>query len=357
MSGVKVFPVPADLSLVARLEPRLAEVSAKAAAIDQGLHDLRQCLAMLGEAKLLSLGADGSGTLADQAFVIRALARECMSTAFATWAQRMTIGYLSGWGSNSLQGQLLADLTTGKRPGATAMATAFQDVLGLREVPITAAFTGDDVVLNGTLPWASNVFADGAVVVLPARTTDGRRLIIAITTDLAGVELPPYPPLLALGSTASTSVHLTDVRVPSAWILTDRFTDFLADVRPTFLLLQTAFCLGLTDAALAGADGHLDGLESVFVDDHVRLVSEREGLDAQHEILLATDGPASAQHLKLRLAAATLTVEATRHESKVCGGAGYLATSSVARRLREATFLPIQSPTEAQLRWELSRFV
>jgi len=357
VSSVQVLPVQAGLSLTTRLAPCVAEVSAKAGAIDQGVHDLRECLSMLGAAELLSLGAHGSGTLADQAFVIRTLARECLSTAFATWAQRMTIGYLARWGSDELQTQLLAELITGKRPGATAMATAFQDVLGLREVPITAELQGDEVVLNGTIPWASNVFADGAVVVLPARVKDGSRLIVAVTTDLAGIKLPPYPPLLALGSTASTSVRLTDVRVPSAWILTDRFTDFLGDVRPSFLLLQTAFCLGLTDAALAGADGPFDGLESVFVSDHRQLMGERDALDAHHGVLLALDGPATDQHLRLRLAAGSLAVEATRHESKVCGGAGYLATSPVARRLREATFLPIQSPTEAQLRWELSRFV
>jgi len=42
-------------------------------------------------------------------------------------------------------------------------------------------------------------------------------------------------------------------------------------------------------------------------------------------------------------------------EAKVLGGRGFLATSGTARRLREVAFLPIQSPTEAQLLTELSR--
>ena len=46
---------------------------------------------------------------------------------------------------------------------------------------------------------------------------------------------------------------------------------------------------------------------------------------------------------------------ATRIEATVRGGTGYLAASAVSRRLREAAFLPIQAPTEGQLRWELSR--
>jgi alkylation response protein AidB-like acyl-CoA dehydrogenase len=57
----------------------------------------------------------------------------------------------------------------------------------------------------------------------------------------------------------------------------------------------------------------------------------------------------------LRLEVGRLGVDATRHEVTVRGGAGYLAGGATARRFREAAFLPIQSPTEAQLRWELSR--
>ena len=38
------------------------------------------------------------------------------------------------------------------------------------------------------------------------------------------------------------------------------------------------------------------------------------------------------------------------------GGAGYVAKSPTARRLREASFLPVQSPTEGHLRYELSKY-
>ena len=36
--------------------------------------------------------------------------------------------------------------------------------------------------------------------------------------------------------------------------------------------------------------------------------------------------------------------------------AGYVASSPTARRLREASFLPVQSPTEGHLRFELSKY-
>lgn len=361
MSAVEIDMAPAPTA-----PPTLAAVTnavaARASALDSGDADVRASLAELGQAGLLHLGVpEGPGQpvrpggLGEQAEVIRSVARVCLATAFSTWAQRMTIGYLSAWGSPEVRGELLPELITGRRAGATAMATAFQDALGLREVTVTATEQGDEVVLDGSIPWASNLFADGAVVVLPARMEDGRRRIVALTTDLPGVQLSGYPPLLALGSTASTSVKLEGVRIPASWVLTDRFLDFLADVRPSFLLLQTAFCLGIADAALDGAAGRFTGPATVLEPDHDALSHRRDELTSTHHALLAGDRPADEHLVRLRLHAGQLGVDATRHEAGVRGGAGYLAGSPVARRLREAAFLPIQSPTEAQLRWELSR--
>jgi alkylation response protein AidB-like acyl-CoA dehydrogenase len=358
MSAVRLDPSSrrTEAGTIAGLDAVVAAVEERAAAVDRGASDVRPALRELGAAGLLALGTPAQpGDLTDQAEVIRTLARSCMSTAFSAWAQRMAIGYLSAWGTEELRTSLLPQLVTGARTGATAMATAFQDALGLREVSVTAREQDGEVVLDGMIPWASNLFADGAVVVLPARTVDGRRLIVAVTTDVAGVQLPAYPPLLALGTTASTSMKLEGVRIPAAWVLTDRFLDFLADVRPSFLLLQTAFCLGIADAALDGATGRFTGPAVVLEADHDALLARRDDLAADHARLLARGGPADEATVRLRLHAGRLGVDATRHEAGVRGGAGYLAGSPVARRLREAAFLPIQSPTEAQLRWELTR--
>jgi alkylation response protein AidB-like acyl-CoA dehydrogenase len=353
MSGAAVIAPLTDPTIDTVVE----EVAATARAVDAGEHDVRPALTALGTAGLLDLGTvDGHGTLAEQAAVLRRLAGVCMASAFSAWAQHMAIDYIDAWGSPELKADVLPDLTAGTRPGATAMATAFQDALGLREIGITDDDEGDDgIVLDGLVPWASNLFADGAVVVLPARTSSGRRLIVAIRTDQAGVTVNPHPPLLALGSTASTSLQLDGVRVPSTHVLTDRFLDFLADVRGPFLLLQTAFCLGIAEAALASAGGRPLGPDDVLADDHRELSDRLAARTSDHARLLARGRQSDTEVVALRLAAGRLGVEATRHEANAAGGAGYLATSATARRLREAAFLPIQSPTEAQLRWELSR--
>jgi alkylation response protein AidB-like acyl-CoA dehydrogenase len=56
-----------------------------------------------------------------------------------------------------------------------------------------------------------------------------------------------------------------------------------------------------------------------------------------------------------RLEVARMAQLAVDVELRVAGGGGYRASSSTARRLREAAFLPIQSPTEGHLLFELER--
>jgi alkylation response protein AidB-like acyl-CoA dehydrogenase len=359
VSAPSALTADAAIGTSADLTEALAEVlvtvAERAGATDRAETDVRPALAELGAAGLLTLGAPGhGGSLADQAEVLRSLSRVCMSTAFSAWAQRLAIEYLAGWGTDLLRREMLPALAAGTRPAATAMATAFQDALGLRELGVTARPDADGVVLDGSVPWASNLF-DGAVVVLPARATDGRRLIVAVRTDTPGVTLPPYPSLLALDATASTSLRLDGARIPADWVLTDRFLDFLTTVRTPFLLLQSAFCLGIADAALGSAAGRFDGAAQMLEADHDDLVARRDRLSAEHARLLARGGNADGSTVRLRLDAGRLGVDATRHEVTVRGGAGYLAGGATARRFREAAFLPVQSPTEAQLRWELSR--
>jgi alkylation response protein AidB-like acyl-CoA dehydrogenase len=99
----------------------------------------------------------------------------------------------------------------------------------------------------------------------------------------------------------------------------------------------------------------LTGLNATFAD-------EAAALQARHtsvrERLLAhcaqPQAAAIPDLLRLRLDGAQTAGEAARLETTVCGGAAYAIGSPVNRRLREAAFLPIQSPTEGQLRWELS---
>ncbi|MFC4947283.1 hypothetical protein [Pseudonocardia sp. GCM10023141] len=323
--------------------PVVDRFRATAGDVDRGHADLRDGLRFLGAAGLLDTGLDAGVAL------VEAIAGECMSSAFSLWAQRMVLAFLPP------EAAPRPGLADGTVVGSTAMAPALRDVAGIEPVPVLATPAGTGLRLDGPIRWASNLFPD-AVVVLPARLPDGGRAVVRIGLGDPGVQVKPAPELLALSATASSSVRLDGVEVGPDAILSTDLPGFVRVIRPAFLLSQTAFCAGLAARAVEGAAEHAVGINAdlagdvAFVAARVRSVRER-----LHAWAADPAEPGRAELLQLRLDAAGAAGEATRLESTTSGGAGFMATSDVSRRLREAAFLPVQSPTEGQLRWELSR--
>jgi len=332
-----------------------AIVADRAEALDAGDLNVRSDLARFGEAGFFepALREDG---LPELVSLIELTAASSLAVGFSLWAHTMAVTYLAHAPAPAREGRLDA-LSRGARAGVTAMAAGLKQVAGLGPVPLVADGPDHDLRISGPIHWASNVF-DDALIVLPARRPDGTTLVAVVDANLPGITINPPPDLMALGATASTSLRLHDVPVAPEQIVTTDLASFVSSIRPTFLLLQTAFCVGVADAALRGA-GHASGrLAEQFG-------AERAELDAQLHRLRGTlfslagrsHAAGVAEIIRLRLDAATTAVDATRLESTLAGGAGYATRSAANRRFREAAFLPIQSPSEGQLRWELSRYV
>lgn len=342
MTTVLRSGLPADLSeeIASRFARRAADVDAGGADIFEGLRYLAQ--------HDLVGGVD----LPTQAAAVRTVSSGCMASAFALWAQVMVVNYLD----RSSSPQLVPCAERIRRAvlaGSTAMAGAFQDADGYRPLGTTYRRDGHVVVLDGVIRWASNLRADGFVMVLAARGEDGGRLVVAVPSEAEGLVIRPQPELLALGGTASSSVELSGVRVAPEWILTEDLGTFVDAVRPAFLLLQSAFCLGIADAALLSITDRIGGAFDGYRVQRRELLARRAELDERHERLLTTD-PTARSLVEIRLDTAALAQDAVSLEMRVVGGAGYVATSPTARRLREAAFLPVQSPTEGHLRWKLA---
>lgn len=340
--GPAAAPVPAEVT---------DRFRACARDVDQCRADVREGLRRLGDLDLLG------GRLDARVALVEAVARECMSSAFSLWAQEMVIDYLVRCGAEE---SVVEPLRRGTTIGVTAMAPALRDVAGIEPVPVVGTPRGDGgLTLSGPIRWASNLF-DGALVVSPARLPDGGRAVVRFRIGEPGVHVAPSPDLLALNATASSSVTLDGVEIAPQNVLARDLPGFVKGVRPAFLLTQTAFCAGLAARAAAGAAAHATGLNAELLPDvddvTARVASVRARLHGWAAGDPATAVPGPADLLRLRLDAAGVAIDATRLEATTRGGAGYVAGGEVSRRLREAAFLPIQSPTEGQLKWELSRY-
>lgn len=352
---------PTELSPLVLDTELTATVIDNSKAVDKAELSARYILELLADRNLLSVGAprNSGGGLLEMARIIRELSRHDLSVAFSVWAHRMSIEYLKASGTGFAL-DLAAQLEQAQRPGVTGMAGAFKEAAGCGEIDLAAQPVAGGIRVNGKLRWASNLYED-AVIVTAARTEAGEQLLIALGAETPGVTLGAPFTLLGLNATASAWVSFEDVFIPEEQILTREFTEFIRAVRPTFVTLQISECLGLAEAAIAAAAQRLTGVNEVFAGDVAEETEKIAALIARQEAIAVRVNVEGAQPvtpvelLELRLESARAAVAATALEVRVAGGAGYAKSSPTSRRFREASFIPVQSPSESQLKWELAR--
>jgi alkylation response protein AidB-like acyl-CoA dehydrogenase len=342
--------------VVAFLEPRAGEVDACQADLRDGVAFLQaECLATAD-------GAEGPNTdLTRVAETVATAATADMSTAFALWCQRMVLEYLAQTPAGSpLRTRLLPRLARTELLGSTALAAAMAHHVSGVPLTVTWRRDGGQIVLDGRITWASNLRPQGfALVTAAAHADDGHEIFVAIPGEAEGFQVAPHPQLLALQSTYSSSATLHGVRLPEENVITEDFGAFITRVRPPFLLLQSSFCWGLADRALSEAAVLLRdtrGPNQVLQPDLTALEETAARLAGTLRRAAATRGRdlPIRDVVRLRLEAAQLATASVALEAKAAGGRGYVVSCATARRLREAAFLPIQAPTEGQLRWELA---
>ena len=331
----------------------LALAAEHADAVDAGERSPFENLREIAKDGLLTLGRTGS--LLPQVSVAFDLASQDATTGFSLWAHRSTIAFFDAVNRELPEG--LAEATTS---GTTAMAAAYKEAAGIGPIKVLGDLVEGGVKLNGTVSWASNLYPNG-VIVLPVAVQNAQeghpdRYIVTVRQDVPGLKVAYHRNLLALNGTESGTIIFEDVFVPTEDILTKDFVGFLAKVTAPFLLVQSAFCLGLAAGALQSAAEHLQVSGGIFKQEFEGLLGTYRTL--RDTLLRLAAEPENAQKrdlLQLRLDVSHLATAATHCELQTVGGAGYVAGSPTARRVREVTFLPVQSPTEGHLRYELAK--
>src|SRR5437879_391168 len=204
--------------------------------------------------------------------VIRLISVECMSTGFSLWAHRMAIEYLLT-AATPFSTVVVQTLLAGATPGVTAMAAAFKEAAGCGSLELTATAVAGGYEVSGPIRWASNLY-DDSIMITAVRADSGEKLIVALPLDTPGVAVGDHFDLLAMGSTASSYLNLKAAYVPAEQVLSRDVDGFLQAVRPTFLVLQSAMCLGLTRTTVEQSRLSLTGVNEVFGADIHRIAGK-----------------------------------------------------------------------------------
>jgi hypothetical protein len=157
-------------------------------------------------------------------------------------------------------------------------------------------------------------------------------------------------------------VLIRDTFVPHADVLSDDARSFVAKIRNGFVLLQTGFGIGV---ALGAARSMREDPVGRRLAVHLPLGPEQ--IDARCDALLqrvnslasihqSTDHSLFLDVLRLRLDVSWLALEAAQSAMLQFGARGYLVNSEPARRLREAQFVAVVTPSVKHITAELAKY-
>lgn len=344
-------------------------LAARAHDIDRGAYpaDLLRQLAAAG-AMSAHLRRD-DGTPGDYGLAIRAIAeaaRVCGATGFMMWCQSVAGLYMQASGNPGLTGERLARHVHGQTLGGTGMSNPMKSYAQIESLLLKAEAVDGGYVVNGALPWVSNLAADhyfGVVAqVVDAGGSTGREVMFMLRCDAPGVTLKPCPEFSGMEGTGTYSVQCKDLFIGADDIVADPARPLIARIRGGFVLLQCGIAAGIIQGAIDSmwaVEPQLGHVNQFLEDRPAELQAEFDALVARILTLAATPDDPSVDYfidvLDARAHGAELALRATTSALMHQGARGYLMQSAVQRRVREAQFVAIVTPAIKHLRKEIAR--
>jgi len=339
------------------VEPAAADVDATGAFP-------RAAVSALGTAGLLGLmsatdvGGKGAG-LGDAAAVVRRLASSCGSTAMVACMHYSAVAAIEQLGPKDVREAIAA--------GEHLSTLAFSET-GSRSqfwAPLsTATADGDDVVLDASKSWITSAGQANSYVwsSRPVSAASGATLWL-VPANADGLSVPSAFDGLGLRGNASSPVSAKGVRVPASARLGDDGGGLdiaLGVVLPVFQILNASCSLGMMDAGMGKAIGHvtsarLEHLDQTLADQPVvrqHVARMRNLADAASTLVddaasALSEGRADAplRMLQSKAVAGSTALDVLDLAMRVGGGAAFRKDIGIERHFRDARAASVMAPT------------
>ena len=313
----------------------------------------------------VELGGGGRGLKATLQGM-EAVSSECLSTGFCVWCQMVCGWYIQHGASDFLKRQVLPQVLAGARMGATGLSNPMKHFAGIEKINLVARHEPGGYRVSGVLPWVSNVSPEGYFAFVAA-VEDGPhagKYLMAVTPgDAPGVRLGDGGHFIALEGSSTMSARFEDAFVAHDWILAAPCEEYIARVRPGFILGQAGFGLGLVESCvelMKKADKRTAHV-NCFLDDRVEhieanLEEARRFTWALAEEIGTGCSPEPARKgllrdvVQARLTASELSLRASQAAMLYAGASGYRLGGVPERKLRESYFVAVVTPAMKQLK-------
>lgn len=347
--------------ITAELAPKVVDIDLKGAYPGEFLKKLG-ALGGLASLTPIELGGSGRG-LSHAIAVIDEVSKQCVSTGFLLWAQYALQWYLVKSSNRALAAEMLPKMASGEILGGTAQSNSMKSCAGIEETRLKAQRVEGGYLVNGVLPWVSNIGPDHYFH-MGASLPGAPGLVIGLMHGgTPGLTLMQNAHFIGMEGTNTFACQFRDVFLADSQVVCqpEEFEGFRDRTKSAFILLQMGMGLGLIDACVAmmkRADrthAHVNRFLDVQAD---ALEAELDAARAATYALAAQiERDGSAPHVKatlqLRLTGSELSLKAANAAMLHLGAKGYLSNNAAQRRLREAYFIAIVTPAIKHLRKEL----
>ncbi|SEN36324.1 Acyl-CoA dehydrogenase [Duganella sp. CF517] len=342
----------------------LSTIAPAAQATDRDAVFPRAAIAALGRAGLLGLisaeavGGGGRG-LAEAAQVVERIARACPSTAMVVCMHYCATVVVEAFGAEAPR----RDIAAGRHLSTLAWSDGgsrshFWAPMG------TARRDGGHVVIDGSKTMVTSA-AEADSYVWSTGPADGAGVssLWLVERDSEGLGEAKFFDGLGLRGNRSSPLRADGVRVPAAALLGadgGGFDIMVGQVLPVFATLSASCSLGLMDAVLEAACGHvtaskLEHLDSALAElPTIRAYLARARIQADLVRTLRDDtvaalaaGRADAmlRVMQVKAAAAEYALEVSDTAMRVCGGAAFRKDLGIERYFRDARAASVMAPT------------
>ena len=358
---------------VSEVLPGLAQLIAKELApqvVDIDIHakypkDFMHKLGSLGGfASLTPAAQGGSGRGLKHAIqVIEEVSKECVSTGFLVWAQYALQWYLLNGNNQALAARVLPEVAAGEMLGGTGQSNSMKSCSGIEDTRLKATRVEGGYLINGTLPWVSNIGIDHYFHMGASLPGESGLLIGLVKGDHPNLSLVQNARFIGMDGTNTFACQFREAFLPDEQVVCHPkdFAAFASRTKSAFILLQMGMGLGLIDACVAmmKRSNKTHAHVNQFLDDQVEDIEQVLHAARAQTYALAEkiDKEGSAPHvretLELRLAGGEMSLKAANAAMLHLGAKGYLINNAAQRRVREAYFIAIVTPAIKHLRKEL----
>lgn len=302
--------------------------------------------------------------LAESAAIIDLLSQACGSTAMVTMMHFAAVPVLAAYGPDDV----LTQIAAGRHLSTLAFSEAGSRSHFWSPVSTASPAADGQVALDARKSWVTSAGdADSYVWSSKPLAADGPMTLWFVPASTAGVRVAGPFDGLGLRGNGSRPVTAENAVVPRAAMLGADGTGLDVAMQltlPWFLVLNAAFSVGLAEAAVREAIGHvttarLEHLGQTLADQplvrrdigtmRLRTDAARALLTDTVTALEAGREDAGLRVLEVKAVAAETAIEVTDLAMKACGGAAFRKDLGVERRFRDARAARVMAPTTDQL--------